>query len=451
MVTPTDRELDSENGSTAAILLRGARVARSAYNARYRTLSVRRSRIETVCMTGAVEPDREPAEATSLDLSGYIVLPGLINAHDHLDFSVFPRLGPGPHRSWREWGAEIHRSEGERIEECLRVPREVRLWWGGIRNLLCGVTTVSHHNPYAPEVFGRDFPVHVPQEYGWAHSLADLHRVDECFRGTPPHWPFILHLAEGTDPESQREFDALEHLLPLDNRVVMVHCVGLTPLQWDRAACVGVGVVWCPSSNLYTLGSTLNPEQVTTFPNIVLGSDSPLSGIGDLLDEVRLAHREVGIPAPYVYELVTSRPARLLRLGSGEGSLQAGSKADLVVTRDRGLSPADTLVHLSWRDVELVMQAGRIVLLSPAIAERIPRGLQNGLQPISVDGADRFVLAPVADLCSQTSAALGRQPQLSGRLLSPESWHRSSPVDAGFAALAADVTSLRDDCHPVVI
>ncbi len=377
-------------------------------------------------MVGAAGPNREPDDGLTLDLSGYLILPGLINAHDHLDFSIFPRLGRGPWSNWRAWGAIMHRTQRPCIENCLRVPHHVRLWWGGIRNLLCGVTTVSHHNPYAPEVFDGDFPVRVVREYGWAHSLADPHRVVELFRQAPAHCPFILHLAEGTDAASEREFDELEHLLPLDNRTVMVHCVGFTPSQWDRAARVGAGVLWCPSSNMYTLGRTLSREQVMTFPNIALGSDSPLSGIGDLLDEIRMAYDEFGIPAPLIYEFVTSRPARLLRLTSGEGMLQPGSKADLIVIRDAQLTPAQTLVQLKWRDIELVMKGGRIVLLSPALAGRVPGELKTGLEQISIDGTVRLVRAPVADLWSETFIALCRQPQLSGRMLLTG----SSPADS---------------------
>ena len=38
-----------------------------------------------------------------------------------------------------------------------------------IRNLLSGVTTVSHHSPYLPQIFETDVPVHVLSEYGWLH------------------------------------------------------------------------------------------------------------------------------------------------------------------------------------------------------------------------------------------------------------------------------------------
>ena len=298
------------------------------------------------------------------------------------------------------------------------------MWWGGIRNVLCGVTTVSHHNPYAPEIFGAEFPVHVPREYGWAHSVADADRVEASLRETPACWPVVIHLAEGTDQGSAREFDALEDLVQLDERIVLVHCVGLTPSQWDRAARSGAGIVWCPSSNLFTLGRTLSAEQIAMFPSIALGSDSPISGAGDLLDEIRLAHGERGIPAPLVYDLVTARAARLLRLSAGEGSLQSGSKADLIVTRDRALTPAETLIQLTWRDVELVMEGGRIVLLSGGIADRIPNELKEGLQDVSIDGVERFVRAPVADLWFQTFAALGRMPTISGRTISIKRSHQ---------------------------
>ena len=428
MIVHTARLLQfpSSTGTTEILTLEGARVARSPFNAKYRTVSVRGHQIESVSMPGVAESSRPASDQIRINLAGYMVLPGLINAHDHLDFSLFPRLGRGPYPGWREWAADIHRSEQASIQECLRVPRDLRVQWGGINNLLSGVTTVSHHNPYLSHIFHTDFPVHVPREYGWSHSLAETRSLTEQFRQTPAEWPFILHLAEGTDEISQRELDVLESFIALSERLVLVHCVGLTRRQRERVALSGAGVVWCPSSNLYTLGRTLTADQTSALPNVALGTDSPLTAGGDLLDEIRLAFGTTGVSATLIYELVTTRAARLLRLKSGEGTLQTGSKGDLIVTRDRQSMPAETLVQLSWRDLDLVMENGRIVLLSPALAGRIPKALKRGMECIFVDGVERLLRAPVRQLFSKTVVSRGRAPIICGRELALPGRARSS-------------------------
>jgi hypothetical protein len=42
--------------------------------------------------------------------------------------------------------------------------------------------------------------------------------------------------------------------------------------------------------------------------------------------------------------MTTETPARVLRLPHGEGTIQAGGVADLLLFRDRGLTPAQTLL-----------------------------------------------------------------------------------------------------------
>src|SRR3954469_21122726 len=123
-------------------------------------------------------------ENLDFDLSGYEILPGLINAHDHLEFALFPRLGRGPYLNSSDWARDIYRPHESPVADHLRVPKPVRLLWGGIRNLLAGATTVCHHNPY-DTVFDEDFPVRVIKRFGWAHSFAFESDVTGRFRDTP--------------------------------------------------------------------------------------------------------------------------------------------------------------------------------------------------------------------------------------------------------------------------
>ncbi len=87
-------------------------------------------------------------EGVELNLEGLTVFPGHINAHDHLEFALFPRLGHGPYPNATAWSRDIYHPDQSPLAEHLRVPKQVRLLWGGLRNLIAGVTTVCHHNPY---------------------------------------------------------------------------------------------------------------------------------------------------------------------------------------------------------------------------------------------------------------------------------------------------------------
>ncbi len=398
------------HGRPRELVLAGARVARTSQIAEPHTVCLRGEHIQSI-----LPPHTRPIHAIEIDLTGHLVLPGLINAHDHLDFSLYPQLGRGPYPSWREWAEDIYRPSESPLRELQDVPSEVRFWWGGIRNLLSGVTTVSQHDRYLPHVLGRDFPVQIPTEYGWAHSIRDPEIVARRFNETPDGWPFLIHLGEGTNSAARREFDELARTLPLDARINLVHGVGLTPAQWETVRRLNMGVVWCPVSNLFTLGETVPFRQIKALSNVALGTDSPLTAAGDLLDHIRFLHQNLRVPPALLYLLVTTRAARLLRLKENQGRIEPGGRANLIVVRDRHITPANTLVELSWSDIELVIQSGRIVLLTPAFATHLPPELTFHLESLWIDGVERFVHAPAAQLIAQTSDALGPGFKLSGR------------------------------------
>src|SRR5579871_2754842 len=117
------------------VTFRGARVAFSATESSPRDLTIQDGHIHF-----------ESADA-AIDLEGFLVLPGLINAHDHLEFNLFPRLGRGPYQNASAWARDVYHPESAPVRDHRRVAKEVRLFWGGIKNLVSGVTTVCHHNP----------------------------------------------------------------------------------------------------------------------------------------------------------------------------------------------------------------------------------------------------------------------------------------------------------------
>ncbi len=408
------RLLLRESKTTGISRLYGGRFAFGPGESTVAEMRIHDSRIEEIC-GAATDESFSVSTGPGIDLRGYMLLPGLINAHDHLEFALFPRLGKGGYSNFLEWAEDIHRSHAVEIARHRQVPKDVRLWWGGIRNLLSGVTTVCHHNPYDPDVFTKGFTVRVLRDYEWAHSLPLEPGAALKKKTTPKGQPFLIHLAEGVDKQSSEEIFDLHRAGALDKHTVIIHGLGLGEEGYAALRAADAGLVWCPSSNLFLFGQSMRASDIAKFPKVSLGSDSPLTADGDLLDEIRCAREVLQIPAPDLYHYVTRQPAQLLGLKNGEGTFRVGGIADLIAVRDTGASPAQTLCKSSYRHVELVLLGGRVQLASAELRRRLPDSASDGLQPLSVEGILRWVRAPLERLFSETEQHLDGPIYLGGK------------------------------------
>lgn len=321
-----------------------------------------------------------------VDLEGDRLLPGLINAHDHLQLNSLPPLEFGSgYQNVREWIAHINvrRRSDPDFEAQVRVPRDTRLAVGAMKNLLGGVTTVAHHDPLYPFLTDPALPTAVVAQYGWSHSLQldGEVAVGNAYRQTPAAWPWIIHAAEGVDAEAAAEWSRLERLGCVAANTLVVHGIALDEAAQSQLAAAGAGLIWCPASNLRLFGKTAGVTALSRLGRIALGTDSRLSGSRDLLEELHCAASIGGLDEPTLEALVTSAAARLLRLPD-RGTLHSGLRADIIVLR-RGVRLTDA----TRTDVRLVIRQGQ-----PRYGDR---GLVRAMAPavhwrkVRLDGAPK--------------------------------------------------------------
>jgi cytosine/adenosine deaminase-related metal-dependent hydrolase/ubiquinone/menaquinone biosynthesis C-methylase UbiE len=396
--------------SSVSMRIAGSRIAFGPRASACAQLTVSHSRVDSINSSRLHQ--RSTASPMCVDLSGYLLLPGLINSHDHLEFGLFPSLGRGGYRNAAEWADDIQHREAAVIAQHRRVPKPVRCWWGAIRNLLCGVTIVCHHNPLLDEFSTPDFPVRVLHDYEWAHSLT-FDSVERTKLDLSK--PFIIHAGEGVDEASAEEVTELHRRGLLSDRTVLVHSLALREGDISLLNECRASVVWCPSSNRFLFGRTLSRDLLSRIHSLALGSDSALTSGGDLIDDICFASRETGISSERLYSMLYAEPARIFHMHDGQGSIRPGGVADLIAIRDRGLDPAEAVAQLSSTPVEMVLLRGQVQLARNSVMERLPQELRVGLEPLQVDGETVRVRAPMSELFASAVTFLDNPLQVGGK------------------------------------
>ena len=353
-----------------------------------------------------------------VDLDGAFVLPGLMNAHDHLELNHYgPLKCKERYENASDWVDDIRpRLQSDPSIRMNRAhPLGSRLFIGGLKNLLAGVTTVAHHNPAYRELSWSS-PVRVLRKYGWAHSFG-LERQPVGARGEPggdisaryqatsSDAPFIVHVAEGVDTAAAAEIDRLDALGCLRENTLLVHGVAMTALEWRRVVARGAGLVWCPASNQFLFGRTVPVRQFLddsdrAAAHICLGSDSRVTGARDLLEELRVAASLAPVTSDELLRMVTTAPAAMLRV-AGVGRLAPGARADLLVIPPKRTDAASALLETSRSGVSLVMIDGRPMVAEPR-REDVFAARGDATGRIAVDGVEKIADARLAQMIARS-------------------------------------------------
>jgi 5-methylthioadenosine/S-adenosylhomocysteine deaminase len=352
-----------------------------------------------------------------------VILPGLVNAHTHLEYAAMGGFGDG--LPFSPWIADhIRRKDTQAGADLLDQARA-----GAAACLAGGITTVAdccYAGTVAQAageaglraiVYLEGFSVWEGLEQRIETALEALPVSELVTAGVSPHAPFTVshadyamlvglarrrglpvatHLLEST--RETEHLDAFADVLGPDT--VAIHAVLADAADIALLAERDIPVAHCPRSNAL-LGCGIAPltELLAAGVRVGLGTDSPSSAIDfDMWAEMRTAimlqrartGRADALSAQTALELATTRAAAAIGLADSVGALTPGKAADLIVL-DLAGSP-----FLPWDDpVTAAVYGGspdRVALAAVAGEIRYRRG--ERIPPSAAAARAKMIQAP---------------------------------------------------------
>jgi len=321
-----------------------------------------------------------------------IVLPGLVNAHDHPSYNLLGRMDFGRFFSERyDWYAHpLYWSVADAIDRCRNADLTSHMWkLGELRHLIAGTTTLqgarysSGWNSYAhPRILIHNAERLNPRIRNEVKPLnlseASRERLREGI-DSGRYEKVVIHLSEGINEASLAEFRTWRNWGLLDESTVLIHGIPLGTEEYAQMAAAGASLVWSPMSNLWLYDETADvPEALRQGVSVSLSTDWTLSGSYHLLDELKVAsavnqERYDGALTPCdLVRMVTSEPADQLGLTGTVGRLAPGHLADILVVRGDRSSPCEALIQADLKDVALTLVAGHALYGERDLMERFP-------------------------------------------------------------------------------
>jgi len=337
-------------------------------------------------------PPHSETAIETIDHGGAAILPGLVNAHTHLELSWMRRQVP-PSDSMPAWAARLmalQRSGGidpafpihDAVHEARAAGTAIV---GDVTNSLAAYDALADSNLGAAvfrELLGFNAPDPTQLVAGAQAQLDALLPLAWLRPSIVPHAPYsvspalfdaiaraagdrpisvhlgesreeVEFLREGTGawrellgqlgvwndawrPPACGPVEYLERLGLVSERLLAVHCTQLTDEELAVLARVRSTIVTCPRSNRWTGAGTPPIERFyASGARVAIGSDS-LASVEDLNMFAELAEvRRIapGVPARRLLASATIDGAAALGFGEEFGVIEPGKRADLIAVR----------------------------------------------------------------------------------------------------------------------
>jgi 5-methylthioadenosine/S-adenosylhomocysteine deaminase len=383
------------------------------------SVAIEGARISSVLPAGSPLP---PARET-LDATGRVVIPGLVNAHGHaamtllrgiaddlkllewLERYIFPAESKNVSPEFVYWGTllgcvEMARSGTTTYADMYYFEEEVARATerAGLRGVL-GQSVIGFPAPdyRTPEealegarkflVQYKDHPLIVPSVAPHALYTTPLDVVVRAAKLAREHGvPLQIHAVEPPEENDQmveklgkRTIQALADAGVLSKGTILHHAIWLSDEDIETIARYGASTSHNPESNMKTASGVARvPDLLAAGIAVGLGTDGPASNNNlDLFEEMDTAAKlaklvredPTVLPAKTVFRMATLGGAEALGLADRIGSLEPGKLADVVLidVTAPGLVPLyNVYSHLVYAikggDVDAVVVNGKIVV-----------------------------------------------------------------------------------------
>jgi cytosine/adenosine deaminase-related metal-dependent hydrolase len=315
-----------------------------------------------------------------IDLGNSVILPGLVNAHSHLDYAFLNnRIVDGG--NFIKWLKEIIKKKNEdgfhkksSVDAFTRLVKGGVTTIGDVKTAGIGLSVLKEHKGLKGIIFeefidpeGKIKESEIEKRINKLKALLDgtvfsagimAHSVYSTREQTliklhkyaqKNNLPFTIHISESfeetalvkyyTGPlmkissanpyfgQSLTPVGYLEKIGVLEN-TILVHAVNLEDGDFNIIAKYRNNIILCPGSNKYLgVGSAPYHRLKGVGSNLSLATDSLASNtILDLRAEAMIAVKEYGIGYDDCFEMITKNPARIMGLN---GTITKGKPADI--------------------------------------------------------------------------------------------------------------------------
>ena len=384
-------------------------------------IAVKSGRVVAVGQTAEIE--RDYAARETINATGKVIIPGLINGHTHVPMTLF--RGIADDLDLQEWLTKyIFPAEAKNVtEDFVRVGTRLGL----AEMIRSGTTTYCDmyyfEDAIADETFKAgvrgvlgetviDFPV--ADNKTNAEAMAYVEKFVAHWKGNSlivaaiaPHAPYtvsedhlkaarafsdrtgapiVTHISEtkrevddSVKDKGASPIDYLHRIGFLNDRVIAAHVVWPSEAELALLKKLGVGIVHNPQSNMkLASGVAPVPLMLKSDLPVGLGTDGAASNndlnLWEEMDTAAKLHKLISrdpkvLSAQEAFEMATIRGARALHLEKEIGSIEAGKRADLVIVDldDLNQTPyyniySDLVYAAKAGDVRTVIIEGRLVM-----------------------------------------------------------------------------------------